>query len=123
MGRYSVGRSLFHTLVGLGAALMGCGAGVFGCATQELKPVVANRVLPSPVVSRTEEVLDPKLLEAAAGDEDGRPYRIGPGDTLLVAVYNHPELALSTYAGAMGASATTPNGRPAGLYVDPDGPL
>jgi len=102
---------------------MGCGAGVFGCATQDLKPVVANRVLPSPVVSRTEEVLDPQLLEAAAGDEDGRPYRIGPGDTLLVAVYNHPELALSTYAGSMGAAATTTNGRTAGLYVDTDGTI
>lgn len=92
------------------------------CAPQSAHPVVASRVLPSPVVSRDDEALDPRLLDASAGDEDGKPYRVGPGDTLLVAVYNHPELAIATYAGTI-AAAPSPTGRTAGLYVDNDGTI
>ncbi len=91
------------------------------CAPREVHPVVASRLLPSPVVSRDDESLDPRLLDAS-GDEDGKPYRIGPGDALLVAVYNHPELAIATYAGAV-AAAPSPTGRTAGLYVDNDGTI
>jgi len=47
---------------------------------------------------------------------DGDAYRVGPGDSLLVAIYGHPELALGTYAG-------TGIGRPAGLLIDTDGTL
>jgi polysaccharide export outer membrane protein len=92
-----------------------------GCASREAQPVVASRLLPSPVVSRDDESLDPRLLDAS-GEEDGKPYRIGPGDSLLVAVYNHPELAIATYAGAV-AAAPSPTGRTAGLYVDNDGTI
>jgi polysaccharide export outer membrane protein len=91
------------------------------CAPHEAHPVVASRLLPSPVVSRDDERLDPRLLDAS-GEEDGKPYRIGPGDSLLVAVYNHPELAIATYAGAL-AAAPSPTGRTAGLYVDNDGTM
>src|SRR5665647_1791709 len=105
-------------LVTTAAVLIGVGA----CAARDTHPVVATKVLPSPVVSRNDEVLDPHLLEAVVGEEDGQPYRVGPGDTLLVAVYNHPELAIGTYAGTMGAAAS-PTGRTSGLYVDNDGSL
>jgi len=93
-----------------------------GCATRDIHPVIASRVLASPVVSRDDEALDPRLLDAATGEEDGQPYRVGPGDTLLVAVYNHPELAIATYAGSL-AAAPSPTGRTAGLYVDNDGTI
>jgi protein involved in polysaccharide export with SLBB domain len=74
-----------------------------GCSTPSLRPVVASKILPSPVVSQDEEVLDPALLKSALGEGEGQPYKVGPGDTLLVAVYNHPELAVATYAGAIAA--------------------
>jgi polysaccharide biosynthesis/export protein len=93
-----------------------------GCGAQDMHPVTVAKVLPSPVVSRNEEVLDAHLLDAIAGEEDGQAYRVGPGDTLLVAVYNHPELAIATYAGTMGGSAS-PSGRTTGLYIDNDGTL
>jgi len=95
---------------------------VMGCATPDMKPVVRAKTLPSAVISQADEVLDPRLLEPASGDEDGQPYRVGPGDTLLVAVYNHPELAIATYGGTQGAAPTT-TGRTAGLYVDTDGTI
>jgi polysaccharide export outer membrane protein len=98
----------------LAVALAGCGT------PNNLQPVVAKRVLPSPVVSRKEEALDPKLLEAVDQDA-GQPYRVGPGDTLLIAVFNHPELALGTYAGSNGAAAGLQGGRTIGFYVDNDG--
>lgn len=94
-----------------------------GCASEDLHPVVATKNLPSPVVSRNEEVLDPRLMGGQAGEEDGQPYHVGPGDTLLVAVYNHPELAIATYAGTMGIAGASPTGRTAGLYVDNDGTI
>jgi polysaccharide export outer membrane protein len=93
-----------------------------GCAGHDSRPAVTVKALPSPVISRKDEVLDPRLLEAANGSGEGEPYRVGPGDTLLVAVFNHPELAIATYAGALGAAAST-NGRTAGLYVDNDGTI
>lgn len=93
-------------------------AGVIGCASA----AVTSRSLPSPVVSRTDEVLDPAIIAAATGRQDGEPYRVGPGDTLLVAVYNHPELAIATYAG-VGAGGAPPNGRTTGLHIDNDGSI
>ena len=86
-------------------------------------PLSASKTLPSPVVSRTEEILPPELLQAAIGEREGNPYRVGAGDTLLVAVYNHPELAIATYAGAYGSAGSGVAARTAGLSVDNDGSL
>src|SRR5688572_15143817 len=86
---------------------------MLGCA-----PAVVQRALPSPVVTRQEEQIDPKLLEAVRGEADGDAYRVGPGDTLLVAVYGHPELSISTYT-TTGISS----GRPVGLLIDNDGSI
>jgi polysaccharide biosynthesis/export protein len=93
-----------------------------GCASRPTGPVVASKQLPSAVISRRDEALDPRLLEAAKGTGEGEPYRVGPGDTLLVAVFNHPELSIATYAGTLGAAASS-NGRTAGFYVDNDGTI
>jgi len=84
-----------------------------GCSTI---PPVISKPLPSPVVSRQSEVLDPALFEQAVGMRDGDAYRVGPGDSLLVAIYGHPELAIGTYAG-------TGIGRMAGLLIDTDGTI
>jgi polysaccharide biosynthesis/export protein len=94
-----------------------------GCSTPSLRPVVASKILPSPVVSQDEEVLDPALLKSALGEGEGQPYKVGPGDTLLVAVYNHPELAVATYAGAIAAPGAGTAARTSGLYVDNDGSI
>jgi len=112
---------LVPTVVLSALSLSAVSSSGFACAPRDAHPVVASRLLPSPVVSRDEESLDPRLLDAG-GEEDGKPYRIGPGDTLLVAVYNHPELAIATYAGAI-AAAPSATGRTAGLYVDNDGTI
>jgi polysaccharide export outer membrane protein len=93
-----------------------------GCASRPAGPVVSAKQLPSAVISRKDEALDPGLLEAAKGAGEGEPYRVGPGDTLLVAVFNHPELSIATYAGTLGAAASS-NGRTAGFYVDNDGTI
>jgi polysaccharide export outer membrane protein len=86
---------------------------VLGCA-----PAVVRTRLPSPVVWKKEESLDPGLLQQMLGERDGEAYRVGPGDTLLVAVYEHPELSLSTYSNAGGSG-----GRPVGLVIDNDGTI
>jgi polysaccharide export outer membrane protein len=86
-----------------------------GCGTT---PPVVSKPLPSPIVSRTTEVIDPKVFEEVVGERPGEPYRVGPGDSLLVAVYGHPELAIATYAGAGIAG-----GRNAGFVVDNDGTI
>ncbi|HVT08393.1 MAG TPA: polysaccharide biosynthesis/export family protein [Polyangia bacterium] len=99
------------------------GAWTAACAAPSPHPVVVSKTLPSPVVSQNEEVLDPALLKEALGDGEGQPYKVGPGDTLLVAVYNHPELAVATYAGAIGAPGTGTAARTSGLYVDNDGSI
>jgi polysaccharide export outer membrane protein len=81
-------------------------------------PVVVSRPLPSPIVSRRAERLDPELFKQVVGEREGDAYRVGPGDSLLVAVYGHPELSIATYAGAGVAG-----GRSAGFIVDNDGTL
>jgi polysaccharide biosynthesis/export protein len=81
-------------------------------------PPVVSKPLPSPVVSAKADVLDPKVFEQATGERPTDAYRVGPGDSLLLAVYGHPELAISTYAGAGVAG-----GRAAGFVVDNDGTI
>ena len=59
------------------------------------RPVVEARSLPSSVKTHRQEVLDRQLVAEIVGERDGDAYRVGPGDTLLVAVYGHPETATS----------------------------
>lgn len=84
------------------------------------RPPVTVKAIPSAVVSHHEAELDPALLSAVVGDREGDAYRIGAGDTLLVVVYDHPELSIAPYV-PMGMAAQT--GRPVGLLVDNDGTI
>lgn len=70
-------------------------------------------------MSQEEEVLDPQTVEAEI-NEDGQPYKVGPGDTLMVVVFGHPELAIGTYANG---ATLAPNARTAGLVIDNDGTI
>lgn len=83
-------------------------------------PPVVTKPLPSPVVSHRAEVLDEETRQAALAFDDTQAYKVGPGDSLLVAVYGHPELALSTYSGLQGVA---PGGRGTGLVIDNDGTI
>lgn len=91
------------------ACLTGCGS-----------PAVVVRPLPSAVLAREAERLDPALLDDAIGGREGEAYRVGPGDTVLVAVYGHPELSIAPYAGA---HPSPEGGRLAGLVIDNDGTI
>jgi polysaccharide export outer membrane protein len=71
-------------------------------------------------LSRQPQRLDPALLDEAIGGREGDPYRVGPGDTVLIAVYGHPELSIAPYSGANG---TAEGGRLAGLVIDNDGTI
>lgn len=86
----------------------------FACGS----PAVVVKPLPSAIVSRQAERLDPALLDQTIGGRDGEAYRVGPGDTLLVAVYGHPELSIGSYSGT---SVNAQGSRLAGLVVDNDG--
>ncbi len=97
--------------------LLGCiSVTSIGCASAP----VTVKALPSPVISRKKEALDPKLLEAVLGDGDNDAYRVGPGDSVLVAVYGHPELSLAQYVGMATVASGT---RGLGLVVDNDGTI
>jgi len=93
-----------------------------GCA----KPVV-RRTLPSAVISLDRDALDPEVVKARldpgvmTGEPDGVAYRVGPGDTVLVAVYGHPELSIASYGG--GSVLGAQNVRNVGLVVDNDGSI
>jgi polysaccharide biosynthesis/export protein len=100
------------------AASLACAALVGACGPPP--PPVTVKALPSPVVSHQADVLDPALVARALGDNAPVAYQIGPGDTVLVAVYRHPELSITFYTGA---SLNTPGGRLAGLVVDNDGTI
>jgi polysaccharide export outer membrane protein len=98
----------------------GAGFAIFlGLAGCTQRPAVSVHAMPSAVLSSKESELDPALLSAAIGEREGDAYRLGPGDTLLVAVYGHPELSIAPFipAAPLGAQG----GRPVGLLVDNDG--
>ena len=44
------------------------------------RPPVSVKSIPSAVVSRRSEVLDPALLNEAVGEREGDAYRLGAGD-------------------------------------------
>ncbi len=88
------------------------------CASQ---PAVVSRPLPSGVKDVDVDVLEDKHLEVLASSEaSDTAYRVGAGDSLLIAVFQHPELSISSYAG-FGASAGS--GRSGGVAVDTDGTI
>lgn len=83
-------------------------------------PPVVVKPLPSPVLAHRAEVLDPAIVAQAIGDSGNRAYQIGPGDTVLVAVYRHPELSITYYTGS---TSNTAGARLSGLVVDNDGTI
>lgn len=83
-------------------------------------PPVVVKSLPSAVVSRKPELLDPALLDETIGGREGEAYRVGPGDTILVAVYGHPELSIGSYGGS---GVVGQANRLAGLVIDNDGTI
>jgi polysaccharide export outer membrane protein len=91
---------------------------VLGCGE---RPPVVSRSVPSAVVSHRASVLEPGLLAAAMGEREGDAYRLGPGDTLLVAVYDHPELSIAPFVPVAVSGAQ--GGHPVGLLVDNDGTI
>jgi polysaccharide biosynthesis/export protein len=97
------------------------------CCSVGCAEAVVRRTLPSPVISLDRDSLPPDVLKGALdvgpelpGERDGEAYRVGPGDTILVAVYGHPELSIASY-GAPGLAASNP--RMGGLVVDNDGTI
>lgn len=99
-------------LVALVFATLGC-----SCASA---PAVTVKILPSPIVSQKEEVIDPSTIAAEVDSDHREAYRVGPGDTLLVVVFGHPELSIGTYAGG---ATLSPTSRTAGLVIDNDGTI
>lgn len=117
-----VGPSFFSTLPrafarGMLALFLLSTGGVVACRH---KPAVSSKKLPSAVVSQEKEVLAPELIKEALGEADESAYKVGSGDTLLVAVYGHPELSLAPY---VGSSVALAGNRSAGLVVDNDGTI
>jgi polysaccharide biosynthesis/export protein len=98
-------------------ALLACLSGLLaGCG--HTPPVTVTR-MPSAIRAHDQATLDPALLQATIGEREGDAYRLGSGDSLLVAIYGHPELSISPFVGSYGLG---PQGsRPVGLLVDNDG--
>lgn len=104
--------------LGRGALALGIALTV-GCGSQAV--TVKAMPLPSPVLSVNTEKLDSKYLAQLASQEETGPYRVGPGDSVLVAVYGHPELSMVPYIGNVAFTSQTT--RAGGLVVDNDGTI
>jgi polysaccharide export outer membrane protein len=74
------------------------------------------RTLPSPVVEQHQEELDAELRESAIAEKEGIKYRVGPGDSLLITVFRHPEFTTIPFTGAIA-------GLKPGTVVDNDGTI
>lgn len=99
---------LMMMLAATASCIAACGA----------RPPVVSKALPTAVLHHQQEVLAPELIAQAVGADSREAYRVGPGDTLVVAVYGHPELSLASYQ-----SSRTDGNRSGGLVVDNDGTL
>lgn len=99
------------------AVLLALTMSLVACAS---RPPVVRKQLPSAVISHEREVLSAELVAQALGERARHAYKVGPGDTLVVAVYGHPELSLATY---VGGGVPVQGNRVVGLVVDNDGTL
>jgi polysaccharide export outer membrane protein len=93
---------------------------VLCCVACGSSPPVVAKSLPSAVTFQRPETLDPAVVKEAMGHREGEPYRVGPGDSLLVAVYGHPELSIAPYTGSF---IDGQGGRLSGLVIDNDGTI
>jgi polysaccharide export outer membrane protein len=64
------------------------------------------------------EALDPEVFQQVTGGGETDAYRVGPGDSLLVVVYGHPEVSIATYTGVTPMGSRVP-----GFQVDNDGSI
>ena len=94
-----------------------CALALLACGSQ---PPVTVKRMPSAVLAHDRSKLDPALLREVVGEREGDAYRLGAGDSLLVAIYGHPELSITPFVGPF-AGAGPQGGRPVGLLVDNDG--
>ncbi len=74
-----------------------------------------TRTLPSAVESQYSEELDETLRQSAIDEREGIIYRVGPGDSLLINVFRHPEFVQIPFT-------ATPGIKP-GVVVDNDGTI
>jgi polysaccharide export outer membrane protein len=90
------------------------------CCACGSRPPVMVKAMASPVRAHHSETLDPALLSDTIGGREGEAYRVGAGDTVLVAVYGHPELSIAPYAGS---TLSAQGARLSGLVIDNDGSI
>ncbi len=92
------------------------------CAAREAHPVVASRLLPSPVVSRDDESLDPRLLDAAAAKRTGSPIASARATRCWSPSTTTPSSRSPPMRGRWRLRRRRPV-EPPGLYVDNDGTI
>ena len=71
--------------------------------------------LPSPIVEEHREQLDEALRQSALDSAEGITYRVGPGDSLLITVFRHPEFTTIPFTAVAGMKP--------GTVVDNDGTI